>query len=476
MLYAQFVSVPSPCLGFLFRLRRKAKLEKLHPNQVWQAVLGNLEVQVSRPSFSTWLKPTIGLSLENSRMLVGTPSTFHSKWLQTRMSSIIESALAQVIGYPVTVSFEISVTDHSPQKPSSDLINTSSPKTYFTKPSSHLNPKYTLDSFVVGGSNNLAFAAAKAVSSSPGFSYNPLFLYGGVGLGKTHLLQGIGRAASEKGLTSLYVSSEQFTNEFIGSIQSRKTRAFRDKFRSPDLLLIDDIQFIAGKEAIQEGFFHTFNDLHNANRQIVIACDRPSSSLIDLEERLVSRFQWGLSADIQKPDQETRLAILASKAGDLGASIPIPVLELIADSFQSSIRELEGALNRVFAYSQLTQRPLSIEVAYQSLGDLMHKRRSSPPSLQTILETVCLFYGVDLASLASGRKDKSVIQARHVSAYLLREIGNLPLKQIGAALGNRDYTTIRHSWTKISTEKDENKKLREDLLYLSSSLIGNEIE
>ena len=294
------------------------------PAQAWEAVLSSLELQVSRPIFRTWLKDTVGLSLEDNRIVVGTPSAFVAEWLEKRMSALIESALSQVMGQRTEARFQI--LTEQPAPPPSMPIAAHSPAPEAPTPAGgptrssaagrpRLNQKYTLSSFVVGASNQLAYAAALAVSSRPGEAYNPLFLYAGVGLGKTHLLHAIGHACASKGMSYLYVSSEQFTNDFVTSIQTRRTREFREKYHGVDLLLMDDIQFMRGREATQEGFFHTFNDLHNTNRQIVIASDRPSSALLPIEDRLRSRFEWGLSADIQTPDQETRLAIVQAKAG-----------------------------------------------------------------------------------------------------------------------------------------------------------------
>ena len=341
--------------------------------QAWEAALSSLELQVSRPIFRTWLKDTVGLSLEGDRIVVGAPSTFVAEWLEKRMSSLIESALSHAMGRRMEARFQVLTEPPSqaPGVPEAPPVPAPRPSAPVAAGQSPLNRKYTLSSFVVGESNQLAYAAALAVSSKPGEAYNPLFLYSGVGLGKTHLLHAIGHASNAKGLSCLYVSSEQFTNDFVTSIQTRKTREFREKYHSVDVLLMDDIQFMRGKEATQEGFFHAFNDLHNTNRQIVIASDRPSSALQPLEDRLRSRFDWGLSADIQSPDQETRLAILQAKAGTHGITIPMDVHELIAENFPSNIRELEGALNRVCALSDFTGRPPTLELAREALANIL---------------------------------------------------------------------------------------------------------
>ena len=450
--------------------------------QAWEAVLSSLELQVSRPIFRTWLKDTVGLSLEDNRIIVGTPSAFVAEWLEKRMSSLIESALSQVMGQRTEARFQIlteqptpaharPVSAHSPAQsaplPADDrpLANTNG------RP--RLNQKYTLSSFVVGASNQLAYAAALAVSSRPGEAYNPLFLYAGVGLGKTHLLQAIGHAYATKGMSYLYVSSEQFTNDFVTSIQAKRTREFREKYHSADVLLVDDIQFLRGREATQEGFFHTFNDLHNTNRQIVIASDRPSSALLPLEERLRSRFEWGLSADIQTPDQETRIAILQAKAGSQGANIPQEVHELIAENFPANIRELEGALNRVCAYADFTGRTPDLALAHEALGSLLPQSASSIPTPDVVLASVCTFYNVTNDALCSRRRDSSISKARQIAIYLLREVSLKNLREIGSLLGHRNHATIRYAWMKISEARETDTVLKADLSAILDSIAAS---
>lgn len=457
-------------------------MKRLNPSQMWEATLGSLELQVSRPSYATWLKDTVGLSFDDNRMVVGAPSPFVAQWLEKRMSSLIEAALSQVAGLPTTVHFQVmtQMTSHASQREEPQTLAVRLPQSSNGHSSQNggqngtgafrLNPKYTLDSFVVGESNQLAYAAAVAVSSRSGTAYNPLFLYGGVGLGKTHLLHGIGHASASKGLNYLYVSSEQFTNEFITSIQMKRTGEFREKYRSVDVLLMDDIQFMRGKEAIQEGFFHTFNDLHNSNRQIVIACDRPSSALVPLEDRLRSRFQWGLSADIQLPDLETRKAILEVKATAMGVGVPDEVLDLISENFLSSIRDLEGALNRVCAYSDLTAQTLDLDLAYLSLGDLLTMKQKQVPPPEIVISQVCSFYGIENQALVSKRRDKKITDARQVAIYLLRECTQMSLKDIGSLVGNRDHTTVRHAWAKVLKEKIANKSLNAQLESISARI------
>jgi chromosomal replication initiator protein len=453
----------------------------MNPRQMWEAALGSLELQVSRPSYATWLKDTTGLSYANNRMVVGAPSTFVAQWLERRMSSLIEATLSQVAAWPTTVQFQVMTepASHSSLREGTQAEASRVPQA----PSGHttangnnsfkLNPKYTLDSFVVGDSNQLAYAAAQAVSSGSSAVYNPLFLYGGVGLGKTHLLHGIGHASASRGLSYLYASSEQFTNEFITSIQTKRTREFREKYRSVDVLLIDDIQFMRGKEAIQEGFFHTFNDLHNANHQIVIASDRPSSSLAPLEDRLRSRFQWGLSADIQKPDLETRIAILEAKADYMGIDVPSDILTLIAENFLSSIRDIEGALNRVCAYADLTGQPLCLDLAYRSLGDMLTRKQRQIPPTDVVIAQVCSFYKIDAQTLVSKRRDRKITEARQTAIFLLRELSQTSLKDIGLLMGNRDHTTIRYAWSKVLKSKDSDSSLNNQLSVIQENIAAS---
>ena len=448
------------------------------PRTIWEAVLGRLELQVSRPSFATWLRDTSAVSFDDDRMVVATPSLFAARWLEQRMSSLVEATLSQVAGRPATVRFQVAgATAASGPKPVAVPDHSSDGEDRLAgqpAPSGRggcaLNPRYTLGSFVVGASNQLAYAAAVAVSTRPGAAYNPLFLYGGVGLGKTHLLHGIGNASASRGLSCLYVSSEQFTNDFITSLQTKRTREFREKYRSVDVLLMDDIQFLRGKETVQESFFHTFNDLHNSNRQIVLACDRPTSALSPIEDRIRSRLQWGLSADIQLPAQETRRAILELKAREIGVNVPAEVLDLLADRFAGSVRDMEGALNRVAAYADLTGTAIDLALAHYALGELLASEPVPTPTPEAILSIVCDHYQVDLRAVVSKRRDRKVTLARQVAIYLLREQAQLPLRSIGALVGNREHPSVRQAWAKIGRERGSDPSLDADIRMLSKSL------
>jgi chromosomal replication initiator protein len=333
-----------------------------------------------------------------------------------------------------------------------------------------INPRYTFENFVVGASNRLAHAACMAVAENPARAYNPLFLYGGVGLGKTHLLHAIGNTALQQGLQVMYVSSEEFTNDLINAIRSHNTPAFRDRYRRIGVLLIDDIQFIAGKESTQEEFFHTFNTLHGQDKQIVISSDRPPKAMVTLEERLRSRFEWGLTADIQPPDLETRIAILRSKAERAGRQVPVEILETVARLVQSNIRELEGALTRVMAFSDLSGHPLSSGLVQTALADLLPQRGSLEP--RQVLMAVASVFGLSPEELLGRSRSRDVSLPRQVAMYLMREEVNASLPQIGEALGGRDHTTVMYACEKVADLIERDDRLRRQVLQIREQLYG----
>ncbi|GCE27209.1 chromosomal replication initiator protein DnaA [Dictyobacter alpinus] len=335
-----------------------------------------------------------------------------------------------------------------------------------------LNPRYTFSSFIVGKSNKLAHATSLAVAENPGRVYNPLFLYGGVGLGKTHLLHGIGHAGESAGLNVLYTTSEKFTNEIINAIRFQKTEEFRAKYRQIDILLVDDIQFIAGKESTEEEFFHTFNSLHNANKQIVVTSDRPPKAISSLQDRLRSRFEWGLLADVQPPEYEHRLAILRSKCDSLRFTVPANVIEYIARPVCSSVRELEGALNRVIAYATLHDAPLTVSLAAQALE---HIYDTKPPvtsnlTVEEVFDGVCRYYNVNPQLVRGKQRDRDIVWPRQVAMYLMREETTASLLQIGSALGGRDHSTIMHGWEKVHAEIGNNEQVRQEIAAVLDSL------
>jgi chromosomal replication initiator protein len=335
-----------------------------------------------------------------------------------------------------------------------------------------LNPRNTFNSFIVGKSNQLAHAASFAVSENPGHIYNPLFLYGGVGLGKTHLLHAVGHVGEAAGLTVLYTTSEKFTNEIINAIRFQKTEEFRAKYRQIDILLVDDIQFIAGKESTEEEFFHTFNTLHNASKQIVVTSDRPPKAIHSLQDRLRSRFEWGLLADVQAPEYEHRLAILRSKAESLHFRIPNSVIDYIARPECSSVRELEGSLNRVIAYATLHDQPMSASVAAKALEHLYSDKKPSIGGLSVpaILEGVCRYYHIQPELLRGKQRERDIVWPRQVAMYLMREETNASLLQIGTELGGRDHTTILHGWEKVQAEMARNDRVRHEIAAVLDSL------
>jgi chromosomal replication initiator protein len=339
---------------------------------------------------------------------------------------------------------------------------------------SMLNPKYTFDRFIVGKSNQLAHAASRRVAETPAMGYNPLFLYGGSGLGKTHLLHAIGHEALRRfpGIKVVYVTSEKFTNDMINAIRDGRNEQFRTMYRSADILLIDDVQFIAGKESTQEEFFHTFNALHGANKQIVLSSDRPPKAILTLEERLRSRFEWGLTADVQPPDIETRIAILRAKAESMDVRVPNEVIDFIARKVQSNIRELEGALNRIAAYAQLNQMPVTVDLASASLNDLGGNQRRRPITHERIVETVSSFFNLEPEDLKTGSRSREVLVPRQIAMYLMREEIETPFIQIAAYFGKRDHTTAMHSYEKIEGMVESDNQMRQDVLVIRQMLYG----
>jgi chromosomal replication initiator protein len=441
-------------------------------DQIWQAAQGELQLQMTRATYDTWVKPTSVLSYEDGALAVAVPNAYTQEWWQSRLLTTVKRILTGIVGQSVDVRFV--VWSREEKKESVALLNglDATPRQPAVdtgaRLASGLNPKYIFDTFVVGPSNRLAHAACQAVAEKPASQYNPLFLYGGVGLGKTHLLHAIGHVGVQNNLQVLYVSSEEFTNELINAIRAQNTAAFRDKYRTIDVLLVDDIQFIAGKEATQEEFFHTFNALHGNGKQIVMTSDRPPKSMVTLEERLRSRFEWGLSADIQPPDLETRTAILRDKAEHQAMPVPNAVIDLIARQVQSNIRELEGALNRVVAHARLTGNSLTVESAASALADLM--ARPTSISIEEVMTTVAAFYGVTRDELLGRSRSKEMVHPRQVVMYLAREELQITLPQIGEILGGRDHTTVMYGVEKITDAIDKDDTLRREILAIRERL------
>jgi len=433
----------------------------------WHAALGQLQMEIPRAAFDTWVRDAEYLAYEDSTFIIGVRNAYARDWLEDRLLATVKRVLTGILGKTVDVRFVVWQGD--PQEEPNEPAFTASPAqaTSQTTPAS-LNNRYTFDTFVVGTGNRLAHAAAQAVAESPAKSYNPLFLYGGVGLGKTHLLHAVGHACIGSGLNVLYVSSEEFTNDLVNAIRAHNTAIFRERYRRIDVLLIDDIQFIAGKESTQEEFFHTFNTLHGQDKQLVISSDRPPKSMVTLEERLRSRFEWGLTADIQAPDFETRLAILGSKAERAGRQIEDEILEVIAQRVQSNIRELEGALTRVLAYADLSGQALTMALVEMALGELTARRGSV--TAEDIIAAVAHRFDVEEDMLIGRNRSKEIAHARQVAMYLIREETSTSLPKIGSALGGRDHSTILYGYEKINDQLDTNEALRRDVMAIREQL------
>jgi chromosomal replication initiator protein len=456
-------------------------------NQIWLAALGTIQMQTSRQEFDTWLRGTSLLALDGGLATVGTVSPFHKEGLENRYLNPVRRSLGDVVGYPVQVRVVIT-GNGTPSRldlgaapmgaPADDegYLNGAERAVQLDLSSAMrtgmLNPKYTFSRFIVGSSNRLAHAACLAVADNPGQAYNPLFLYGGVGLGKTHLLHAIGNYVLDRDpeINVLYVSSEKFTNDLINAIRRQQTEEFRIRYRNIDVLLIDDIQFIAGKDATQEEFFHTFNALHSAAKHIVISSDKPPKAILTLEERLRSRFEWGLIADVQPPDLETRTAILRAKADQMNVYVPDEVLDFLAHKVQSNIRELEGSLNRLVAFANMHGLPLSVDCATTALADLIGNARRKRISTEMIIQAVSEHYGVDLKSLTGRGRSRNIVVPRQVAMYLLREETESSLVDIGNMLGGRDHTTVMYGCEKIADEINADNRLRNEVLSIREKL------
>jgi chromosomal replication initiator protein len=441
--------------------------------QVWRAALGELQVSLSPANFETWLRDTQLVDVDEQRFRIGVPNGFAKDWLENRYRSLISQTLARIVGYSVQVEFTI-----VPAEPAADgedgtagpplpapQVRLEPGRVGGEGSSANLNPRYTFANFIVGSANRLAHAASLSVAERPGHAYNPLFLYGGVGLGKTHLMHAIGSQVIAKFPRKrvVYATSEKFTNEFITSIQQGKIDEFRARYRRIDLLLIDDIQFIADKERTQEEFFHTFNAIHEDGKQIVLSSDRPPKAILTLEERLRSRFEWGLIADLTAPDLETRIAILRAKAEEGSVPITSDVIEFIARKVVSNIRELEGALNRIVAFASMGATPISIELAQAVLSNVLYNPKKRQVTPERIAKAVADYYGVQMDQLRGQKRDKAIVMPRQVAMFLMREETDVSLLRIGAELGGRDHSTVLHACDKITRESAVNDELRREI-------------
>ena len=455
--------------------------EPLNLKQLWHAALGELQVGLSKANYDTWFKDTAIVSEEDDVFCVGVPNAFAREWLENKYRLQVRDALRHLIGRTVDVRF-VTLTaasvrsDRPVASTQSGAAQNPAPATAQERREAPLaavlNARYTFSTFVVGSNNRLAHAAALSVAERPGHSYNPLFIYGGSGLGKTHLMHAIGHAVISRHPKKrvAYATSEKFTNEFINSIRAQKGEEFRERYRRIDVLLIDDIQFLTGKEGTQEEFFHTFNAIHEEGKQIVLSSDRPPKAIERLEDRLRSRFEWGLIADISSPDLETRIAILRAKAEAQSIAVPPPVIDFLAQRIVSNIRELEGALTRIVAYATLNALPVTTQLAQEMLQNILYNPRQKTLSPDRIVETVARYYGVPVAELRGKARDKQVVLPRQIAMYLMREETEAPLLRIGAALGGRDHSTILHGCEKIEREMAENDDFRRDVGALREML------
>lgn len=425
-------------------------------HEIWETALGELQVQVSKPNFRTWFSKTAGLSYQNNQFVIGVPNTFAAEYLEKNQRSLIEKALSGLTSPHVQVVFQVNgKSDHHSSADSPAAMPAPAPS--YTR----LNPDYTFESFIEGSTNRLARAAALSVAQNPGRSYNPLFIYSGPGLGKTHLLHAIGQEATARHINVICTSAEQFTNEFVTAVRERSTEEFRNKYRGLGMLLVDDIQFIGGKEQTEESFFHTFNELHNTNRQIVITSDCPPRTMPLLEERLRSRFEWGLIVDIQPPDSETRVAILQSKARRKGINIAQDVIELIAGEAYPNIRSMEGSLNRVIAYAKLLRVAPTAEIAVKALEDVANKElKLSDITPASIVEAVAGSFQLTREALTGRQRDKDTTLARRLAMYLIRQETNCSLVQIGRELGDRDAASVTTACKKIAVDIEINSFLK----------------
>jgi len=454
---------------------------------LWQSVLGELEMSVSEAHFKTWLKPTFIVSSEDGHIIVGVPNIFNKKRLETnyhadikslltRLDSAIQTVEYKIVGKgPAGATMENASAPLRPAKRTEPTARREAPPrrgeqiaipTSATAPQSNLNPRYTFENFVVGSSNDFAHAACQAVAKSPGTKYNPLFIYGGVGLGKTHLMQAVGNEIIRRDASKRveYVTIEGFTNEFINSISKKKNESFVEKYRNVDVLIIDDMQFLAGKEKTQDEFFHTFNALHQTNKPIIISSDKPPKQLVMLEDRLISRFEMGITVDIQSPDLETRSAIIQSKATRMGIVLPLEVVDYIARHAQSNIRELEGTLTKVLAdLDHNGGEPTLARLQHLLAADVASRPKLRPISPKTIIDRVAAYFDLAAADICGTKRDKEIVVPRQVTMYLMREELGLSFPKIAAAVGGRDHTTAMHSVSKIEKLVETDDNLRGDI-------------
>jgi len=456
---------------------------------LWDAVLAELELSLSKASFTTWLKNTFIVQNSDGRITIGVPNTFSQAWLKQKYHQSIykilqdksEERIKEIV-YKVqslkNYKEQVEVAKKEAVIPVFQHSHAATEQRTYSFDTNHsinngINPKYTFDSFVIGKNNELATAAARAVAKNPGFTYNPLFIYGGVGLGKTHITQAVGNEVLKKDPSKrvLYVTCEQFTNDFIYSIQSGNPEKFTKNYRSVDVLIIDDIQFLTGKEGTQDAFFHTFNELHQKNKQIIMTSDRPPKAIATLEDRLLSRFEWGMIADISQPDLETRIAILESKCAEKEFQLEREIIQYITMNIQNNVRELEGALNKIIAYHQLNNLPPTIENIKNILFSISSSsRKNDAVTIKKVLDTISMFYEISMDDILGKSREKRFAFPRQVIMFIMREELGYSYPTIGAEIGGRDHTTAMHAYSKISRQVERDEKLRQELNMLKQKL------
>ncbi len=453
---------------------------ELTPQELWSSVLGRAQDAVTQQSYRTWLEGTDAVGISGADLIVEGPSQFHVEWVEDKFGMLLTELTGQVVGRPLRLIFragddrpQLAIPELEFAPPSPTQVEPApAPDPERARRNANLNDRYSFSRFVVGVNNELAAAACHAVAEQPARTYNPLFLYGGVGLGKTHLMHAIGNAILEghPNANVCYVSSEQFTNDLVTSIQEGTAPAFRHRYRRVDLLLVDDVHFLQGKERTQEEFFHTFNALHDARKQIVLTSDRPPKDLPGLEERLISRFEWGLVADLKPPDYETRVAILQKKAEYDRLSLDPDVIDFVARSCTSSVRELEGAIIKLLAYSSLTHRDIDAALARTALQGMISRGHRSGLSAERIKRTVATQWDVSPEALASKRRTRDVTVPRQVAMYLIKDLLDLPLTRIGMEFGGRDHSTVIHSIRKVEEQIKDDSMLASTIERLRGEL------
>ena len=445
--------------------------------KIWDSAQEHLRSKLSNDTYNMWFAPLRACAIDGNNVTLEAANEFSGVWLKDNYLSLLQDAFAVAAGRQLQVKFKIATGNApAPSASAPAPVKTKAPESAHERPVNselHFNPKNTFESFVVGNNNNFAYAAALAVAQAPGKSYNPLFLYGGVGLGKTHLLHAIGQHVSgnKKGAHVAYLSSEKFTNEYIDGIQNNQLAKFRKKYRQTDVLLIDDIQFLAGKERIQEEFFHTFNALHEGHKQIVLTCDRPASEIQGLEHRLVSRFEWGLVTDLQPPDVEMRLAILQKKAQIMGVTLSDDIMNFLANRIRTNVRRLEGALIRVASYASLTGKKLTIEVVEGLLREILHEEGRFSINIEVIQKKVAEHFDIRLADMTSKRRPENIAFPRQIAMYLSRQMTESSLNTIGEAYGGRDHGTVLHACRLVKDRMEVDANVRQVVHYLEKQLM-----